>query len=232
MSNLSPKKTLSTQDIELLTQAAILTAMENRWNEAAKLNQKILENQKDNVEALNRLAQALKRLGNQPKAEKTYRKVLEIDPHNIIAKKNLAKIAKSNGNGHTNGKSTANGNLSQIFIYEPGKTKLISLINLAPPAILATLDCADELQMNLKRHAVTITTQDGIYLGALPDDLAHRLITFIEQGNKYETYVKCASTKILTVLIKEVYRSGKFENQPSFQNNFNPLDERDLTIAT
>ena len=232
MTNLSPKKALSTQDVELLAQAAILTAMENRWNDAAKINQKILESQKDDVEALNRLAQALKRLGDHQKAEKTYRKVLEIDPHNIIAKKNLEKIAKSNGNGHTNGQSANSNNLSQIFIYEPGKTKLINLLNLAPPAILATLNCGDQLQMNLKRHALTMTTEGGIYLGALPDDLAHRLITFIGQGNMYETYVKCASTKILTVLIKEVYRASKFANQPSFQNNFSPLDEKDLTILT
>ena len=227
MTNLSPRKALSNQDVELLAQAAILTAMENRWNEAAKLNQKILQNHKDNVEALNRLAQALKRLGEHHKAEKTYRRVLEIDSHNIIAKKNLEKITKSNGNGHSNGKSATSSNLSQIFIYEPGKTKLINLINLAPPAILAALNCGDSLQMNMKTHSVSITSGDGIYLGALPDDLAHRLITFISHGNRYETYVKCASTKILTVLIKEVYRSAKFANQPSFQTNFNPTSQKD-----
>src|SRR3990167_8280854 len=202
MASLSLKKALSAQDVELLAQAAILTAMENNWNEAAKINQKILETSENNVEALNRLAQANKRLGQQHKAEKIYRKVLEIDPHNIIAHKNLEKISKTNGNGHTNGKTTIANNFSQIFIYEPGKTKLINLLNLAPPTILATLNCGDELQMNLKKHAVTITNNEGIYLGALPDDLAHRLITFISQGNRYETYVKCASPKILNVLIK------------------------------
>lgn len=225
MTSLSPKRTLSPQDVELLAQAAILTAMENRWNEAAKINERILETNKDNVEALNRLAQAFKRLGEQQKAEKTYRRVVEIDPHNIIARKNLEKISKSNGNGYTNGQST-NVNLSQIFIYEPGKTKLINLINLAPPTILATLNCGDELEMNLKKHSVAISSQDGIYLGALPDDLAHRLITFISFGNKYKTYVKSATPKILTVLIKEIERSPKFANQPSFQNNFNPLEDR------
>lgn len=228
MNYLHTKKALSEQDVELLAQAAILTAMESRWNEAAKINQKILQTHKDNVEALNRLAQALKRLGEPQKAEKTYRRVLEIDAHNIIAKKNLEKISKSNGNGHTNGQS-ANVNLSQIFIYEPGKTKLINLINLAPPTILATLDCGDELDMNLKKHAVSVTTKDGTYLGALPDDLAHRLITFISYGNRYETYVKCASTKILTVLIKEIARSAKFINQPSFQSNFNPTAQNELS---
>ncbi|MBI2327334.1 hypothetical protein HYU92_03340 [Candidatus Curtissbacteria bacterium] len=214
----------STDKIELLAHLAIATAMENNWHEALKINQKILSSEKDNVEALNRLARAYTCIGETHKAEKTYKKVLGIDPHNIIAKKNLDKVIKSNGNGHTSGK-TQQANLSQIFIYEPGKTKLINLLNLAPPQVLATLNCGDELTLNPKRHAVTIATGDGNYLGALPDDLAHRLLTFIAEGNKYEVYVKCATTKILTVLIKETYRSDKFLNQPSFQANFNPSGE-------
>jgi len=71
--------------------------------------------------------------------------------------------------------------------------------------------------MNLKRHGIGIATNDGQYLGALPDDLAHRLLTYISGGNKYSVFVKYATTKNLTVFIKEIERSTKFVNQPSFQ---------------
>jgi hypothetical protein len=117
--------------------------------------------------------------------------------------------------------------MSDIFLFEPGKTKIINLLNLAPPSVLAGLNCADQVSILPKNHAVSITAQDGTYLGALPDDLAHRLITFIKEGNKYEAYVKYATIKTLTVFIRETERSQKFSNQPSFADKKNPyLDDR------
>ena len=59
----------------------------------------------------------------------------------------------------------------------------------------------------------------AINCGALPDDLAHKLISYIDGGNKYETYVMCTTTKMLSIFIKEVYKSEKFVNQPSFANS-------------
>ena len=73
--------------------------------------------------------------------------------------------------------------------------------------------------MTLKKHSVCIANEQGIYLGALPDDLSHKLITFISGGNKYDVYVKFSTSKKLTVFIRETERSTKFENQPSFHTN-------------
>ena len=101
-----------------LAQAAILAALASRWQEAVKLNEKIINVEKDNIEALNRLARAHYFLGEDAKSQKCYKKVLELDPYNIIAIKNLEKLLKSTrgangsprkaGNGHT---PIANGNL-------------------------------------------------------------------------------------------------------------------------
>ena len=225
MANLPSKSQLSPKEIGFLVQAAIETAMENNWQEAAKINLKILLCQKDDVEALNRLARAYVCLGENQKAEKAYKKVLELDPYNIIAKKNLEKITKFTYNHiKGNGASSTNkihpyNNLSRIFLYEPGKTKLINLLNLAPPQVLASLNCGDRVTIKAKKHSISITTEEGIYLGALPDDLAHRLIALIDGDNKYEAYIKCATTKMLTIFIREVARSPKFANQPSFQSS-------------
>lgn len=218
MSNLVVNTWKNIDHLETLARMAIFNALENHWADAIKINQKILTVDKNNIQALNRLAQALFRLGHFQKAQNTYKKVLEIDPVNIIARRNLERLTKSNGNGGANGHTPAN--LASVFLFEPGKTKLLNLLNLAPPQILATLNCGDQLVINPKRHAITIATPDGTYLGALPDDLAHRLINFITEGNKYEVYVKCVTTKILTVIIKEVQRSPKYANQPSFQFSF------------
>lgn len=221
-----------TQDPELLAQAAISAATQAHWQEAEKINLKILKNSKADIEALNRLARAQICQGKFSEAKKIYEKVLSLDPYNIIARKNFDRIAKTNGKKgiNSNQPHTIGGqNLISLFLSEPGKTKLINLLNLAQPSVLATLICGEEVQINPKNHSVAITNGEGTYLGALPDDLAHRLIAFISGGNKYQAFVKSASTKILTIFIKETFRSTKFTNQPSFNTNLSAFKEMDYS---
>lgn len=213
----------SDSNLESLTHEAILLATQNKWQEAAKTNEKILKIENGNIDTLNRLAKAHVCLNQKEKAQRLYKKVLELDPHNIIAKKNLEKLFKANGT--TLPIASGTPNLSQIFLFEPGKTKLISLLNLAPPQILSCLSCGQPLALNPKKHALTISMADGTYLGALPDDLAHRLLSLIAEGNKYEVYVKGVTPKNLVVIIKEVVRAPKFAHQPSFQTGLN-LEEK------
>ncbi len=226
-----PKRTQEEIDIEKLTQLAIDAATASNWEEAAKINKKIINLSAGDTEALNRLARAQTCAGDVKKAEKTYKKVLSLDPYNLIAKRNLEKITKitplNDSNGHTDG----NGHINRIgvasqnfhnFLYEPGKTKIINLLNLAQPSDLAILDCGQKLELNLKKHGISIADAEGTYLGALPDDLAHKLLAYIAGGNKYEVYVKYATTKSLTVFILEAERASRFTNQPSFLSSYKP----------
>ncbi|MEK7581256.1 MAG: tetratricopeptide repeat protein [Patescibacteria group bacterium] len=231
-----------TTDIDDLSHLAIEAALSSDWIEATKINQKILTLSSDNVEALNRLAKALMCAGEIEKAQKTYKKVLEVDPYNIIARKNIEKISKlTNGattisnkaSGQTIKNMNSNGhvNLSTVFLFEPGKTKTINLLNLASPPILAALNCGDTLQIVPKKHAISIATQEGIYLGALPDDTSHKMIVYIQGGNKYEAFVKSATTKSLTIFIREVERSAKFATQPSFQEARTISEDKETFFA-
>ena len=68
------KSANDTQDPESLTQAAISAALASEWPQAVKINEKIIAGQKDNVEALNRLARAYICLGETTRAHKTYKK--------------------------------------------------------------------------------------------------------------------------------------------------------------
>lgn len=225
---ITPTKTWQAEtDVDLLGQLAIEAALISDWNEATKINQKILTISSENVEALNRLAKAYMCAGLIDKAQKTYKKVAEIDPYNMIARKNMDKISKlcagnSNTSNKTNGQtiksmnSNNHVNLTTVFLFEPGKTKTTNLFNLASPAVLAALNCGDQVEIIPKKHSVTIATQEGIYLGAIPDDISYKMLGFIEGGNKYEAFVKYATTKSLTVFIREVERAQKFATQPSF----------------
>lgn len=220
----------ASQSSEILARQAISAAVEANWEQAAKLNRKILSVSSGDVEALNRLALAQSCLGKVSPAQKTYKKVLALDPYNIIATKNLDKLTKSNGaktNGNGNDHPKTAEDITKLFLTEPGKTKMISLLNLAPPQVLAALRCGDPLSINAKNHSVSISTTDSIYLGALPDDLAHRLISFIAGGNLYDAYVKSATPKNLVIFLREIQRSQKFINQPSFTTGQNPSLESD-----
>ena len=70
--------------------------------------------------------------------------------------------------------------------------------------------------MVFKKHQVVIESFGGEYLGAVPDDLSHYLISLIKVGNNYEAYIKAVKTNTLTVVIWETQRSTKLANQPSF----------------
>ena len=221
----------SLESLESLAQEAIAAALNCNWSHAQKINEKLLSRDEGNVEALNRLARAQACLGFIPKALKTYKKVLLVDPFNIIALKNIDKLSKSNGtflvpqNGMGSNGQNSPINISKVFLDEPGRTKLVNLLNLAPPAILAGLNCGDKLEINPKNHSISVCLENGTYLGAFPDDLAHRLISFIAGGNKYEAYVRSNTTKSLTVFVREVLRSEKFGNQPTFQTKVSFFDE-------
>lgn len=228
----SLQDTASDSNPNITAQAAITAAVTGDWQQAVKLNEKLLALNASNVEALNRLARALACTGQAQKAQKTYKKVLELDPYNVIAQKNLEKLSKSQG---ANGKAV-NGvsqtvspgemvNLSRIFLDEPGKTKIVNLLNLAPPSTLASLNCGDRLMLNPKNHSISVVSQSGTYLGAFPDDLAHRLLAFISGGNQYEVYVKSSTIKNLAIFVRETQRSAKFGNQPSFHSHSSLFDD-------
>ncbi|MEX2032985.1 MAG: tetratricopeptide repeat protein [Candidatus Colwellbacteria bacterium] len=235
-SGISPKRDSSNPPN--LAQAAITAALTSNWDEAITLNKKILRDTESDIEAMNRLARAYCCLEQYPKALKIYKKVLELDPFNMIAVKNMEKMSKYNGKGKTSGHSNSATpgtnahtnshtqiNLSKIFLDEPGKTKLVGLLNLAAPSTLASLNCGDKVILNPKNHAVTVLSEEGTYLGAFPDDIAHRILSFISGGNKYEAYVKSSSIRNLTIFVRELLRSPKLANQPTFQSRVNFFEE-------
>jgi len=108
----------------LLQAQAINTALTGNWETAVKLNKSLIKENPADVDALNRLAFAFSILGKSREAKLNYQKVLRIDPLNSIALRNIKRIPSKSLNGQTNG----NGyKLSNIFLEEPGKTKIVEL---------------------------------------------------------------------------------------------------------
>lgn len=217
---------------QVFTDHAIKLALEQRWDEAIAVNIKLLKINSKNVNALKRTAYAYLKLHKTKKATEYYNKVLAIDKDNPIAIKSLHRIksySKQNMNLSNNNQCTSTAN---IFLEEPGRTKIISLAKLASNKIIFCMCSAQKVHMIPKKRSIEIRDDQKNYLGVLPDDISHRLIKLIDGGNQYETYVKTVGNNELSVFIKEIKRGKKFNNIPSFSNNvqttYTPFVRKDL----
>lgn len=203
-----------------LTTQAINAALTSNWPEAIKINLAILKEDARNVGALNRLARGYKKSGNLALSKKTYRRVLTIDGFNPIAQKNL-KLLESLPRNFPKHDQTHASKVSgyhcqpQMFLEDPGKTKVVNLVNAAPASTLLPLSCGDQIDLLIKRRSV-VACFNGTYLAALPDDLSTKLIKRISAGNRYEAFIKTVDKKNLAIFIREISRAGKFKNQPTF----------------
>lgn len=194
-----------------LAQKAISLALHGNWKEAADVNLQILKESPDDTDALNRLARSYSELGKIKEARQTSKKVLDLDPVNTIALKCQEKWKSLN---HSTQKSPVSIS-SESFLEEPGKTKIIPLMNLGQEKIISSLDPGEEVKLNTHTHRVSVTTRDEHYVGVLPDDVAARLKNLIKNGNKYQVLVKSADPKEVAVFIRETER-GKNVSTSSF----------------
>lgn len=196
-----------------LSQKAVQLALKCRWEEAISSNLEILKSNKDDIDALNRLARAYAEIGNSKKAKICCQKVLSIEPHNQIATRAQAKYKKNKTNTRTVADRSAS---PSTFLEESGKTKIVSLLNLGDIKLISSLDAGDEVSMTTHAHRVCVTNTDGKYLGRISDDLAARLKTLVAGGNRYQIYIKSIEKNSVKVFIKEIVRGKDFINTPSF----------------
>lgn len=209
-----------------LQRLAIDAALDSRWEEALKLNKKIIKLDPQSIYALNRQARCYMELGKNNLAKKYYSEVLKFDPYNPIALKNLkiVKAFKSDGNHHIpDGQAKLT---PALFLQEPGKTKVVTLLKVAEPKTLSNVFCGMQVSMILKSKRIIVVDSDGGYLGVLPDDICHHLIRLVKGGNKYSLIIKAVRVNSLSVLIRETYRSKRFKNQSSFLEGiqYSPAD--------
>lgn len=197
---------------DTLAQDAISAALAGNWRKALEINTTILKEDQKDIDALNRLSKAYAELGKLNKARQTAKRVLKIDPFNTIATKSLEKW-KGLKKGETYSSSPSP---AQVFLEEPGKTKILSLLHLGSSKILAKLDSGDEVKLNTHSHRVSVITKDGRYVGRLPDDLSARLRKLIKYGNEYSVYIKSIDKNDVKVFIREIKRSKKLKDLPSF----------------
>ena len=195
-----------------LRQQAIQAAQNNDWKLAVQINQEIIDEKENDLEAMNRLGLAYLKLDQAAKAKKTFKNILKIDGSNIIANKHLAKLK--------NNEKTKDiiFNKDTSFIEEPGKSKIFTLHRLAGKGQLKKLKVGENCQLQLKNKFISITDESGKHIGALPDDISFRLSKLIKTDNKYDCVIYKVNEKQCCVQIRETERSKKNEQIQSFPN--------------
>jgi len=198
-----------------LARHAIQAALAANWQEALKTNLSILRDEPEDIDALNRAAKACVQLGKIEEALSFSKKVLSIDPLNSIAEKCITKCSLFQSS-YNEKIINRNHKIYDVFLEIPGKTKIVSLVNICESTVLASIDAGDSVLLIPKMHKVSVTTHEEVYIGRLPDDLATRIIYFTKHGNEYEAYIKSIVGSDVKVFIKEIKRSETLNNTPSF----------------
>lgn len=195
-----------------LTNLAIETALCSNWKQAIKVNKEILKHNKCDLEALLRLAHAFEAIGQPTLAKRFNNKVLKIDKFNPIAKRNILRLKTTKSRKNSRNQITS----ADFYLEEPGKTKIVTLINIASPAALMKLSASEQLNAVVGKRFIYYHDQQKHYVGRLPDDLSKRLIRLINNGNEYITVVKDVNKKMLQVFIKETKKGKKNKTIISF----------------
>ena len=199
-----------------LAHFAVSAALSGDWEKAIDLNKEILKEDKENIDALNRLARAYAESGKTAQATKISKRVLNIDPHNPIASRCLEKWKDFDQEDKTD---TARVSSVNDFIEEPGKTKLVVLIHTGNPKLLSKIDSGDEVKLNPHGHRMSVVTYDGKYIGRLPDDIGAKLKLLTKMGNEYKVIIKCSEPNLIKVFIREIKSTPELKDIPSFTHD-------------
>lgn len=198
-----------------LAHQAVAAALTGRWQEARRLNRKILSEDSQDLDALNRLGRAYLELGKAREALASYKKVIRLDPYNSIAQKAVGRLSKVRSKTKIRNHWTAAA-AAAVFLEEGGKTKTVPLIHLGAMQVLTSLDVADQVKLAPHAHRVSVETFDNHYVGRLPDDISRRIIKLCRAGNEYEAYVRSVAPDNVRVFIRETKRGQAIADIPSF----------------
>lgn len=198
-----------------LSKQAVLLATQSQWEDAVQVNRTILQDYPDDLNAQNRLGNALKELGRNREAREAFQRALEISPRNNIALKNLNRLS-SLGDDESLMPAGRAKSAPGVFIEESGKSVTTSLVNLAPPQVLLKLAPGHLVSLQMDNSRLKVVDSSGDYIGSIEPKLTVRLRKLISGGNQYEATVTSSGTQELTIIIRETYKHPSQAGMVSF----------------
>ena len=192
---------------------AIALAMQNRWEDAAKLNQSILDFFPQDTDALNRLGRAMTELGRYRDARTAYQRTVQLDPTNTIARKNLSRLASLKVEEAPPSTEKVD---PRMFIAETGKTGVVNLFHPAPKDVLAKMAAGDQVQLRPEGRMLRVETMRGDFLGWVEPKMSQRLVELTRNGNRYNAAVMASEDGNLRIFVRETYQDPSNVGKISF----------------
>jgi tetratricopeptide (TPR) repeat protein len=203
-------------DITLLKKSAIKEASNQNWERAKQINLAILNQQKNNIETLNRLGIAYTKLDQKQNAIKCFTHVIKISPNNIISQKNLQKL-------HLAGDKKISNTIDKKYLVNDS-SKSINLkfeLNKKINSLDKEIGAGDSLVIKQKEDSISIY-KDKVLLNVLKHTIAKRISKLIKLGNEYSCTVIGSNEKYIRVNIKEIFKSESTINIISFPEYMKP----------
>ena len=194
---------------------AVNLAMQSQWVEAVELNGQLIDAYPKDVEARNRLGKALMELGRFEESRESYGQSLRLDPTNTIAQKNIQRLEKLMEEAIEVAISAAPVDPS-LFIEETGRATTTSLVELAPPEILAKMNAGDAVVLQVVGNSVSALNAEGEALGRLEPKIRQRIVRLVGLGNEYGAVITSVDKDALRIIIRETHRDPQMGNRPSF----------------
>lgn len=201
-----------------LSEQALAQSRAGEWEESVETNQAVLALDPGDVVALNRLGRALAKLGRIREAADAYQRAAEADPANGIAARNLARLTQllEQLQGDVVEPAVTEPAQGDRFIMEAGRSAVLRLEELAPASALASVMPGDVLEVRAEGPYLRLYAANGLRLGTVPADRAHRVIELMQAGNRYSAVVAAASVEGLYVLLQETYQSPEAHGKLAF----------------
>lgn len=202
-------------NIDTLEQKAVEAAINLNWDQAINLNNEILQEFPDDIKTILRLGYAYLQKKEFSKAKMSYKMAFQYQPKHPVATEQIKKINILQGKVDLLNNQTGTFD-PNLFLEMPGKTKSIPLVQLGNKNDLTELSIGQELYIKIRKKKVELRTKEGKYIGAVPDDLSKRLLSFLEDGSVYKTFVKEALANKVILFIKEISKGPNVANITSF----------------
>ena len=199
-----------------LGKKAISLALNGEWAEAAELNQTILNQSPDDVEAMNRLGKAQMELGQYSEARVVLARVVQLAPYNSIAKKNLVRLDQMETAPNPAKQTRKSGGVPQLFIEESGKSGITLLHKTASGPIVASIGPGEPVTLAVEKNSIVVSVRDDEYLGRIEPKLGSRLIRLMNGGNRYQAAVIGVKEQGITIIIREIYSDPSLHKICSF----------------
>ncbi len=198
----------------LNTEQAINFARQSKWTEAVEVNERLIQVFPNDADALNRLGKALTELGRYPEALDAYDRALATDPTNTIAQKNVARLRTLKEDGVT--PPVQQKYDPALFIEEPGKTAVTTLVNVATADVLAPMAAGDQLTLKVDGSIIEARDPRDQLIGQLEPKITLRLLPLISTGNEYAAAITSIDGHQVRVIIRETYQHPENSSKVSF----------------